>query len=155
MFVVKEQAIQNQLENTGQSFLQGVASFFKDHLLKHGVDCKDIETIVVKTEPVSNIIEMYNLSRIDAMVVDVEGAEGLVFQSLAANFPLVDTIIFEGMFLSDECLTFIERLLSKHNYALYKMLPDYVAVRYGSSLDDVIVFMDAAHSEWFNGGAAP
>jgi FkbM family methyltransferase len=81
--------------NENQYWSTGIASFDKDHLIRHNIPLENIGISKVPCITLSDLVKKYYLYDVDLMVVDVEGHELSVF--LSGEFKLFQPklIIFE------------------------------------------------------------
>jgi len=76
-----------------------VSSFDKRHILKHGIDARDIQETKVTALSLQSLIAQYNFEAIDLLQIDAEGydaeivkmALNLTFQPKALNFETTHT----------------------------------------------------------------
>ena len=81
MYKVKADVVHAQLMKTGDSWLQGCARFCRDALLRCGLEESEIEAVSVETIRGGDLVRSYDIGDCDVMIVDVEGAEAVVFSS--------------------------------------------------------------------------
>ncbi|MCT0209777.1 MAG: hypothetical protein DCF18_06355 [Cyanobium sp.] len=86
----------------GNQKLKGIASFQLSHLLGHGIREDNIDREPVSVVTLQSIVDKYYLFDVDILVVDTEGWEPQVFQSVSFDRFLPKLIIFEHCHLSDE-----------------------------------------------------
>lgn len=112
----------------GIYFLQGIASFSKEHLLKHGVPEEFIGFDHVRSIRGDKLVNDYYHSKCDLLVIDVEGSENSVLSSFDLNILRPKVILIETVHMSLEDLEFLYSLLYPLNYEIFKDKYDSIAV---------------------------
>lgn len=136
----------NELENAHcPDWMRGIASFSRDHLLRHGVPSKFIQEIDVKVMSGKDLVKAYLAdTAADLLIIDVEGAETEVIASFEFTGHLPTCVVFESEHMDAAELKQVECLLSDAGYDLHTRRPDAVAFRSGSSLaNEFRTLMDA------------
>lgn len=82
----------------------GIASFDKQHLIRHGIIEDNISVTKVPPVTLSSIVHKYYLYDVDLLVIDVEGHELNVFRSGEFKIFQPKLIIFENHHLSEETI---------------------------------------------------
>ena len=118
MYKVKADVVRAQLMKTGDNWLQGCACFSKDQLLRCGLAEDDIEAVSVEAIRGEDLVRNYDISDCDVLVIDVEGAEGVVFSSFDFGTWRPRIIIFESEAKSSEEIAAIETQLGAHGYEI-------------------------------------
>lgn len=149
IFRVSDAAVERQYEREGERYLQGIASFNKDHLFDHNVNEADIIIEEVKTAPLSEILKENHVNRANLLVVDVEGAERVVLETLDFSFLHCDAIVFEGTNMTRADEAALTKLLEKNNYRVITAHPDYIAISMSGLLSELSAFFDAVFQDWF------
>jgi FkbM family methyltransferase len=70
--------------------------------------------VIVQTITINDVIEKYNIQKIDLIKFDIEGAESLVFSSDSSWLKKVDSLIIE--IHSDAGLKLFEERISEYNF---------------------------------------
>ena len=106
----------------------GIGSFNKDHLLQHrsknfNIEEEDIESFDIKCLSFSSLVKKYSIKSIDKLLIDVEGAEAKILNSINFKEVLIDNIVFEkkhfdGPFKMGPKLEETKLILVKNNYEL-------------------------------------
>ncbi len=106
----------------------GIGSFNKDHLLQHrsknfNIEEEDIESFDIKCLSFSSLVKKYSIKSIDKLLIDVEGAEAKILNSINFKEVLIDNIVFEkkhfdGPFKMGPKLEETKSILVKNNYEL-------------------------------------
>lgn len=105
------------------------ASFFKSHLLKHGVPSDQIVSLRVPCVTISSLLREHGMDRCDLIQIDAEGYDYQIVRTLdfEALRPLI--IRFEHAHMSDEeCDECIE-LLASHGFRFIGERRDITALR--------------------------
>src|SRR5437773_3115934 len=105
------------------------ASFFRSHLLKHGVPADQILSLKVRCVTLASLLQEHGLERCDLLQIDAEGYDYQIVQTidLTAFNPLI--VRFEHAHMTDdECNQCIERLAS-HAFRFITERRDIIALR--------------------------
>jgi hypothetical protein len=82
-----------------------------------------------------DVIEKYEIAKIDLLKIDIEGAESLVFSSDISWLKIVDRLIIE--IHSDACLKSIEEKISEYNFKLQAVNTNAFANIYYAFRDEI------------------
>jgi FkbM family methyltransferase len=135
IYKVKADVVRSQILKGGDGWLQGIASFSKDWLvLGNDLSENDIEAVSVETIKGADVVRDHGIDDCDVMIVDVEGAEGVVFSSFDFNAWRPRVIIFESDGKSPDEKAAIEAQLVPHGYVITWEHYDSVAVLTGDRL---------------------
>ena len=106
----------------------GIGSFDKSHLLNHRskrflITEDDIEKINIKCISFENLINKYSIESIEKLMLDAEGAEFKILDSLNFKKTKIKEILFEkkhfdGYMKQSEKFLRIKKKLESHNYIL-------------------------------------
>ena len=106
----------------------GIGSFDKSHLLNHRnkrflITEDDIEKINIDCISFENLINKYSIESIEKLMLDVEGAEFKILDSLNFKKTKIKQILFEkkhfdGYMKQGEKFIKIKKKLESHNYIL-------------------------------------
>jgi FkbM family methyltransferase len=123
-YYIKEQSI----AKLGKHWASGIGSFDKQHILNHKtkrfkVRDDDIDTIKIESLTFKALCEKYQISKIDKLQIDVEGAEYEILNSINYKKISINKILFEfkhfdGTFKEGEKLDLIKKKLIFNNYDL-------------------------------------
>ena len=123
-YYVKEESI----HKLGKHWASGIGSFDKQHILNHKtkrfkVSEDDIDTIKIESLTFKALCEKYQISKIDKLQIDVEGAEYEILDSINHKKMSINKILFEskhfdGTFNEGEKLDLIKKKLIFNNYDL-------------------------------------
>tara|TARA_B100001029_G_C14969497_1_gene399338 strand:+ start:411 stop:980 length:570 start_codon:yes stop_codon:yes gene_type:complete len=118
----------SSMERLKKHWSSGIGSFNKDHLLNHRsknfkILEEDIESFDVKCLSFSSLIKKYSITSIGKLLIDVEGAESKIMNSINFKEVLIENIIFEkkhfdGPFKMGPKLEKIKSTLIENNYEL-------------------------------------
>ena len=126
-YFVKE----NSISKLGKHWASGIGSFDKQHILNHKskrfqITEDDIENIEIDFITFQNLIEKYQISSIDILQIDVEGAEFEILNSI--DFQKIDirSIQFEfkhfdGTFSEGQKLKSIKEKLKNNGFKLTQL----------------------------------
>lgn len=84
---------------TEEDFTLQIASFYKEHLLKHGVAAEDIEQITVPSRSLASLIRDLTLNKIDVLQIDAEGFDAAIVRMALNLSTPPDVINFEHIHL--------------------------------------------------------
>ena len=78
----------------------GIGSFNKQHLLNHKskrfkIEAEDIEKISIEAIRFKDLVDKYNISQIDKLLIDVEGSEFAILDDIDLNSVNIKKILFE------------------------------------------------------------
>jgi FkbM family methyltransferase len=73
-----------------------LASFYKDHLLKHGILENEINTEVVECSTIKSLISKHNILDLDIILIDTEGYDGEIVKMALNENILPNFIAFEN-----------------------------------------------------------
>ena len=105
------------------------ASFFRPHLLKHGVSADQIQTLTVRCATIATLLQEHGLDRCDLLQIDAEGYDYQIVRTVdfAAVQPLI--VRFEHAHMTDdECDQCVE-LLASHAFRFIAERRDITALR--------------------------
>ncbi len=118
----------NSINKLKKHWASGIGSFNKSHLLSHRnkrflVTEDDIEEIKVNCISFENLRIKYSIKKIDKLMLDVEGAEFKIINSLKLEDIHIKKIFFEkkhfdGYMKQGEKFDIIKKKLEAHNYKL-------------------------------------
>ena len=105
------------------------ASFFRSHLLDHGIRAADIVAQTVRCATITSLAQEHGLKRCDLIQIDAEGFDGQIVRSI--DFDAVQPVIvrFEHVHMSHrDCDACIE-LLASHGFRFIGQRRDILALR--------------------------
>src|SRR5438128_148642 len=105
------------------------ASFFRSHLLKHGVPADQILRLQVRCITIASLLQEHGLERCDLLQIDAEGFDYQLVRTI--DFKAVKPLIirFEHAHMTDdECNQTIE-LLASHGFRFITERRDIIALR--------------------------
>lgn len=100
--------------------INGIASFDKGHLKKHGVKTSHIETEKVTNISINNLIKKYG-SKIDLLIIDAEGYDGNIVIDLLENSNTRPIIIFEYIHINFNIFNNLIKLLKNKKYSYFNI----------------------------------
>tara|TARA_B110000027_G_C16009248_1_gene251163 strand:+ start:215 stop:829 length:615 start_codon:yes stop_codon:yes gene_type:complete len=123
-YFVKEESI----TKLGKHWADAIGSFSKNHILEHKskrfpIENSDIEIAKIDCISISTLFKKYSISKIDKLLIDVEGAEYEILDSIDYEKTNIKKIIFEfkhfdGVFNDGKKLDLIKKKLLDHNYII-------------------------------------
>ncbi|MBW4666640.1 MAG: FkbM family methyltransferase [Cyanomargarita calcarea GSE-NOS-MK-12-04C] len=110
--------------------LSGLASFEKEHILKHiGLgNEKFITNLKVPTKTIENIQSEYNFVSFDCLFMDIEGYESEIIDKIDFEKIQPKLIVYEFIHLGYKKI-YIDKILINKGYKLKDCLQDTVAIR--------------------------
>ena len=121
-FFVKEDSI----SKLGKHWASGIGSFSKKHILDHkskrfNIEDDDINEIQIQSTTFNELCKRYKISIIDKLLIDVEGAEKQIIESIDYKKILIREIVFEykhldGSFLFNNNLKILIKFLNNKNF---------------------------------------
>ena len=118
----------NVIEKLGKHWASGIGSFDKHHILNHKnkrfkIENSDIEEIEIQYLTFSEVLNKYSIKIINKLLIDAEGAEFEILNSIDFEKIEIKKIIFEfkhfdGTFEGGPKLKSIKEKLIKFNYQL-------------------------------------
>ena len=126
-YFIKEDSIHKLKKH----WASGIGSFDKKHILNHKtkrfkVSDDDIDTIKIESLTFKALCEKYQISKIDKLQIDVEGAEyeildSIDYKKMSINKILFESKHFDGTFNEGEKLDLIKKKLILNNYDLIQV----------------------------------
>ena len=113
-------------ESNDVSWLTVLASFEKDHLIKHGIKKNHIHSVDVDCITFNDLILQYNFDKLGLLVMDTEGYDSVLVKDFIENSKLRPVIIFEWIHMKKEIAENIINLLKVNNYELIKINKDLI-----------------------------
>ena len=109
----------------------GIGSFNKSHILDHRskrfqIEDIDIDKISIQSITLQDLIEKYSITRIDKLLIDVEGSEYAILKNIDFNKINIKKIIFEykhfdGYKTTGKKLDEILKKFDQNNYSVSKI----------------------------------
>ena len=109
----------------------GIGSFNKSHILDHRskrfqIEDIDIDKISIQSITLQDLIEKYSITKIDKLLIDVEGSEYAILKNIDLNKINIKKIIFEykhfdGYKTTGKKLEEILKKFDQNNYSVSKI----------------------------------
>ncbi len=106
----------------------GIGSFNKSHILDHRskrfqIEDIDIDKISIQSITLQDLIEKYSITKIDKLLIDVEGSEYAILKNIDLNKINIKKIIFEYKHFDGYKTTGkkLEEILKKFNQNNYRV----------------------------------
>jgi len=105
------------------------ASFFRPHLLKHGIPADQIETLQVRCATIASLLQEHGLDRCDLLQIDAEGYDYQIVRTVdfSAAQPLI--VRFEHAHMTDDECDQCIQLLASHGFQFIAERRDIIALR--------------------------
>ena len=126
-YFVKEASI----PKLGKHWASGIGSFDKQHIINHknkrfNIQDIDIDSIEIDFITFDNLIEEYEIKKIDSLQIDVEGAEYEIlntinFRNIEINAIQFESKHFDGTFTVGHKLNLIKDKLIENGYKLIQL----------------------------------
>ena len=107
----------------------GIASFDRDHLIRHGIDARDVVAVEVPCEPLMLLLQRTGMLDADLMQVDTEGYDAQIIGMIDFKAFLPSLIKFEHKNMSREVRAATLELLRRNGYRCTSEGADTVAWR--------------------------
>jgi len=121
-FFVKE----NSIDKLGKHWASGIGSFSKKHILNHkskrfNITDNDIDNIEIQPITFDELCEKHNINFIDKLLIDVEGSEKKIIESINYKKVLIKELTFEykhldGTFFFNNELKKLIKFLNNKNF---------------------------------------
>jgi len=121
-FFVKE----NSIDKLGKHWASGIGSFSKKHILNHkskrfNITDNDIDNIEIQPITFDELCEKHNINFIDKLLIDVEGSEKKIIESINYKKILIKELTFEykhldGTFFFNNELKKLIKILNNKNF---------------------------------------
>ena len=118
----------DSIDKLKKHWSSGIGSFDKSHLLNHRskrflISENDIEEITVNCLSFSSLVKKYAIKSIQKLMLDIEGAEYKVLNTIDFKHIKINEIFFEkkhfdGFMKQGEKFDIIKKKLELHNYVL-------------------------------------
>ena len=118
----------NSIDKLKKHWSSGIGSFDKSHLLNHRskrflISETDIEEITINCLSFSSLVKKYAIKSIQKLMLDIEGAEYKVLNTIDYKKIKINEIFFEkkhfdGFMKQSEKLLMIKQKLEENNYTL-------------------------------------
>jgi FkbM family methyltransferase len=103
----------------------GISSFYKEHLLKHGIKEKHIIQENVNQISFEKLIKKYNISNFDLLLVDTEGYDCYIVNDFFFKIKNIrPIIIFEWSHIKNIELENTLKIIIKNNYSFFPIGDD-------------------------------
>jgi FkbM family methyltransferase len=107
-----------QKKDSGVDSTLEIASFYREHLERHGKKAHEIEQITVPCRSLSSLVTELGLTKIDLLQIDAEGFDAAVVRMALKMTVRPDCINFEHMHLSRKDRKPLFDSLEAHGYVL-------------------------------------
>ena len=123
IYIVKDNFIKNYGDH-----INGINSFNKSHLIKHGVNKGHIESIKVNCITIKNLIEKNKITNLGLLFIDTEGYDGNIVYNFLETVNQRPIIIFEFIHIDS---VFFEKVINKldsKNYSYFEVNENLVCL---------------------------
>ena len=101
--------------------IKGINSFDKNHLIKHGVKSNHIIKKKINCISILNLLEKYNISKLDILFVDAEGYDGDIIIDFLKSSKQEPILIFEYIHIKNKILKDLINILNEKNYSYFNI----------------------------------
>ena len=101
--------------------IKGINSFDKKHLIKHGVKLSHIIKKKINCISILNLLEKYNISKLDILFVDAEGYDGDIVVDFLNNSKQEPILIFEYIHVENKILKNLISILNEKKYSYFNI----------------------------------
>ena len=102
----------------------GISSFYKEHLLKHGIKEKHIVQEKVNQIGFEDLLKKYNISKLDLLLVDTEGYDCHIVNDFFKIKKIRPIIIFEWSHIKNIEFENTLNIIIKNNYSFFPVGDD-------------------------------
>ena len=110
-----------KFEKKYDNHIPAIPSFNKKHLINHGVKEKHIVKEKINTINIKELLNKYNINKLDLFFVDAEGYDGKIVYELISNTNLRPFIIFEFIHIQNSFFEKLKKKLIDENYQFYEV----------------------------------
>ena len=108
--------------------VQGINSFNKKHLLKHGVINSHIETEKINIISIIDLLKKYNIKNLDLLFIDAEGHDANIIIDLLNKSNQEPIIIFEYIHIEHEMFKILIQKVNLKNFSYFKVNENIVCI---------------------------
>jgi len=116
LFQVKEKYLHSYDDH-----VNGLASFDKNHIIKHGVKKHHIESTKINSISIKELINKYKVNNLDLLFVDAEGYDGKIIYDFFQNSDLKPIIIFEFIHIENNLFKKLLELIVEKKYYFFRV----------------------------------
>jgi len=110
-----------KFEKQYDNHIPAIPSFNKRHLINHGVKEKHIVKEKINTINIKELLNKYNINKLDLFFVDAEGYDGKIVYELISNTNLRPFIIFEFIHIQNSFFEKLKKKLIDENYQFFEV----------------------------------
>lgn len=110
-----------KFEKQYDNHIPAIPSFNKRHLINHGVKEKHIVKEKINTINIKELLNKYNINKLDLFFVDAEGYDGKIVYELISNTNLRPFIIFEFIHIQNSFFEKLKKKLINENYQFFEV----------------------------------
>jgi len=110
-----------KFEKKYDNHIPAIPSFNKKHLINHGVKEKHIVKEKINTINIKELLNKYNINKLDLFFVDAEGYDGKIVYELISNTNLRPFIIFEFIHIQNSFFEKLKKKLIDENYQFFEV----------------------------------
>ena len=118
LYKVKKSMIDHYEKKYGDH-IRGISSFYKKHLIKHGIKKNHIDEENVKTLTALELTQKYNILNVDLLFVDAEGYDGSIVIDFLENTKFRPIIILEYIHIEIKKFETLTKLLAINNFIYF------------------------------------
>lgn len=118
----------NSYKDQDKEWLSILASFNKNHLIKHGIKNNHIISKTIQTVTFKEIMSKYDYFNTDLIVIDVEGFDDILVINFLKTIKTRPTFVFEYEHLNKKKLEKVLKILRKNNYNIIKTQKDFLCL---------------------------
>jgi FkbM family methyltransferase len=111
--------VNSKFEKMYGSHIPAIPSFNKKHLVNHGVKSRHIVQEKINTISVKNLLNKYEIDRLDLFFVDAEGYDGKIIYDLLSTTNFRPFIIFEFIHIENSIFEKLNKKLVDSNYLFF------------------------------------
>lgn len=120
--------VSNKYIDKYDEHVQGINSFNKKHLLKHGVKNSHIETEKINIISIIDLLKKYNINNLDLLFIDAEGHDANIIIDLLNKSNQEPIIIFEYIHIEHEMFKILIQKLNLKKFNYFKVNENIVCI---------------------------
>lgn len=118
LYKVRETMIDHYEKKYG-NHIRGISSFYKKHLIKHGIKRSHIDKENVKTLTALELVQKHNILNFDLLFIDAEGYDANIAIDFLENTKFRPIIILEYIHIKKEKFKNLIELLELNNFIYF------------------------------------
>jgi FkbM family methyltransferase len=122
---------QKKYKKTNVDWLNILSSFYKEHLINHGIKKNHITSNNIQCKTFSKLIDDYDYHDVDLLIVDTEGYDVKLINNFIETLKIKPMIIFEWIHVEKIEIEILFKKLENLNYEFLKLGRDLICFQRG------------------------